>query len=207
MYLHLWWLSLCFHAGIVIGQMASSKYSRLATIYASVNVVRSVLPRLDGLRICMFDSLASTPLVGRSLATISEISFAMQVQDRTRIYGLVETIYIAQIACWLGCLTSNQMFHVVEESLWTLCAFRIFIKCMSRRRYVASAITFIYMGYMVGVDIPMYALRSYPSQSMSSGLRQMATCQVNYDWNLWRDDAVWMTGYFVGGTQISLFLG
>jgi len=59
---------------------------------------------------------------------------------------------------------------------------------------------------MVFVDVPMYVTRESNPVSLWEGFQELTTCKVNHDWSVWREDAIWMTGYFIGATQISLFL-
>src|ERR1700683_5075335 len=50
----------------------------LCAVYVLGCAFRSVLPRADVQRICLFDTWLSSVLVGRSVATIAELCFAMQ---------------------------------------------------------------------------------------------------------------------------------
>lgn len=196
-FLSLWWLFLYGNSLFVVCQLPEANMN--ARIYAIVNVIRSLWPRLDGKRICLFDSWISTPFVGRSLATISEVSFAVQVQEYTKIKGIIRTIMVAQWFCWMGVLTKNNMWHVAEESLWAITAARIVYK-------EKSVVALIYLMYMVAIDIPMYYYRPMDPIPMLNGFYEMNQCRIVYEWDIWREDVIWMTSYFVMGTQISLFM-
>src|ERR1700691_3925576 len=50
----------------------------LGAVYLLGCAFRSVLPRADVQRICLFDTWLSSILVGRSVATIAELCFAVQ---------------------------------------------------------------------------------------------------------------------------------
>jgi len=50
----------------------------LSAAYVFGCAFRSVLPRADVQRICLFDTWLSSILVGRSVATVAEICFAVQ---------------------------------------------------------------------------------------------------------------------------------
>src|SRR5262245_20130460 len=50
----------------------------LCAAYVFVCAFRSVLPRADVQRICLFDTWLSSVFVGRSVATIAEVCFAVQ---------------------------------------------------------------------------------------------------------------------------------
>ena len=51
----------------------------LSGIYTAVCAFRSMLPRIDLERYCLVDSMASSMVVGRSAATVAEVSFACQI--------------------------------------------------------------------------------------------------------------------------------
>src|ERR1700688_3644137 len=50
----------------------------LCAVYVLGCAFRSVLPRADVQRICLFDTWLSSVMVGRSVATVAELCFAMQ---------------------------------------------------------------------------------------------------------------------------------
>lgn len=202
--LFLWHAMMVAHSALVLVQLIEVSSAEART-YALVNVVRSVLPRLDCQRICMFSSWASTSLFGRSLATVAEVCFAKQIQRHSGI-PIVKSISIAQVFCWLGLLTGRLQYHVIEESIWAFTALRIMGYCIFKRYYTFAGIAAFYSGYMILVDIPMYATRESFPVSLWEGVQELSTCKVDRDWAVWREDAIWMTGYFIGATQISLFL-
>jgi hypothetical protein len=200
----LWHAFMVGHSIFVLFQLTEIKSLDAAT-YATVNVIRSVLPRLDLQRICLFDGWESTPLVGRSLATIAELSFANQLQRHTKL-RIVPSIVCAQLFCWLGVMTGRLPFHVVEESIWAFVAARVTRHCVAERCWFFAFLAALYTSYMIFVDVPVYATRASSPVTMWEGLQEMATCRVEYDWLVWREDVVWMTGYFLGATQLSLYL-
>ena len=202
--LAIWYAFLVIHSIAVMVQLLTIT-SFEAKTYAIVNVFRSILPRLDNQRICMFKSFWSTAIVGRTVATIAELSFAKQLQRHTGI-PIVRCIMLAQVFCWLGLLTGRVQFHVIEETIWTIVAIRIMTFCILKQLHVFADIAFIYSCYMIFVDIPMYANRVSFPVSFYDGYQEMVTCKVSHEWSVWREDAVWMLGYFIGATQLSLFL-
>src|SRR5690348_16849142 len=50
----------------------------LSAVYVFGCAFRSLLPRADVERICLFDTWLSSVLVGRSVATLAELCFAIQ---------------------------------------------------------------------------------------------------------------------------------
>ena len=111
--------------------------SFLVIIYVIVCAVRSIWPRVDGKYLCCYDNFISTPLVGRILATMAEISFGLFIimvsNDIIKSLnfegsewilvintGLVFMITVAQIFCWVGIVTKDPSYNAIEESLWTV---------------------------------------------------------------------------------------
>lgn len=115
----------------------------LVSIFVIVCGIRSIWPRSDGQKLCLYKNKISTPIVGRSLATVAEMAFAllivivttiilfdlkkMNIGNRTTIESilnynwiLVILIAIAQICCWIGVITTNSIWNALEESIWTL---------------------------------------------------------------------------------------
>jgi len=94
--------------------------------------VRSVWPRVDVERICLWETWISVPFVGRVLATLAEVSFGLQFSmvicelaravnyPKTQWYGKLVfwAICLAQCCCWMGVTTRRQVYHGVEESIW-----------------------------------------------------------------------------------------
>ncbi|HXW41905.1 MAG TPA: hypothetical protein VEK75_11915, partial [Xanthobacteraceae bacterium] len=60
------------------GAFAAEPLLLLAAAYVFGCAFRSVLPRADVQRICLFDTWLSSVLVGRSVATIAELCFVLQ---------------------------------------------------------------------------------------------------------------------------------
>jgi hypothetical protein len=109
--------------------------ARCALVFTLVCAFRSLLPRVDAERICMFNHPLSWPFLGRSLATIAEISFGV-LESRwwgARVAALghprlaragsalaAGCMAVAQGWCWMGVVTKNNMYHAVEEALWLI---------------------------------------------------------------------------------------
>eukprot|EP00520_Triparma_pacifica_P010390 CAMPEP_0118657268 /NCGR_PEP_ID=MMETSP0785-20121206/13927_1 /TAXON_ID=91992 /ORGANISM="Bolidomonas pacifica, Strain CCMP 1866" /LENGTH=226 /DNA_ID=CAMNT_0006550173 /DNA_START=271 /DNA_END=951 /DNA_ORIENTATION=+ len=107
-------------------------------IFTIVCAFRSFLPRVDAERLCFWDlGIIQTPFVGRSLATVAEISFAYQfTRYWARVVGAVGLPFsliianlawflcsFAQALCWTGVLTTNNFWHACENSLWGISPF------------------------------------------------------------------------------------
>src|ERR1700684_1272153 len=95
---------------------------------------RSLLPRADVQRICLFDTWLSSVMVGRSVATVAELCFAAQWAIVLYALGrvahsdtakniaqvIVPIIVVAEICSWSAVITTNFLGNVLENSLWTI---------------------------------------------------------------------------------------
>ena len=145
---------------------------------------RSVFPRVDVQRICLYDSWISSIFLGRSIATVAELCFAAQwawlLREYTReskshrfaksvAFIIVPLILIAEISSWASVITTDFLGHVIEESIWgftalltTLAFIQIFKSFdSSGRRWIALGIASgaVYVFYMSTVDVPLYVSR------------------------------------------------
>lgn len=251
-----WWQALCAIAGLnLIAWTASTAWlhrhrpdgttwphQRLQLVLSALYVLgcgyRSVLPVFDVPRVVMVDSWASSVIVGRTVATIAELSFAAQWALLLRgaalatghlfslraAYAIVPLIAIAEINSWNAVLTTRNIGHVAEETLWGTVAvlsvaamLGLWRRVGARgRRWLAVAIAAgtLYAGYMFLVDVPMYwsrwladeaAGRSY--QTLAAGIADASSrWTVSHDWAHWRSEVVWMTLYFSVAVWISIGL-
>ena len=141
----LWWASLCVASLLNVWlwlvatrvELPDTTYRSwqlvLSGIYVAVCAFRSAFPRVDLERLCLWDTPLSTIFVGRFVATLAEMCFAVQctmflakLSEITRVASLdmlsvciVPVIVLAQLACWYAVITLNHLGHAVEELLWT----------------------------------------------------------------------------------------
>jgi hypothetical protein len=156
----------------------------LSTVFVFGCAFRSWLPRADVQRICLYDSWLSSVLVGRSVATLAELSLMTQlalhlhrlasrydVRSATALSQLiVPLIFVAEICSWYATLTKNYLGNACEESLWATSA-GLAIVCYALVRWQRSdlrqrrELTVMviagagYLTFMLLVDIPMYVHR------------------------------------------------
>src|ERR1700760_2957023 len=141
---------------------------------------RSILPRADVQRICLFDTWLSSVVVGRTVATIAELCFAAQWAvilnqlgamtnaDTTLNIALVifPLLVIAECFSWYAVLTTNYLGNAIENSIWAVAFFLVGI-ALARllpefhgavRAVLIAAIvcTVLYLAFLVTVDVPMY---------------------------------------------------
>jgi hypothetical protein len=155
----------------------------LCAVYVLVCAFRSVLPRADVQRICLFDTWLSSVLVGRSVATIAELCFAVQwaivLRALARITHsdtatniskvIVPMIVIAECCSWYAVISTNFLGNVLENTLWTVAFLLIAIALMRLyfgfRGIAQAAIgamaagVAVYVVFMSTVDVPMYFAR------------------------------------------------
>jgi hypothetical protein len=200
--LALWWglLTLVSGANIAVwfllyrelhnpptGSLGSTPDTQLMLLLCAAYVFgcafRSVLPRADVQRICLFDTWLSSVLVGRSVATVAEICFAAQwaiilgqlgeaVGAGTTLnaaWVIVPLILVAECFSWYAVLTTNYLGNAIENSIWAV-AFLVVGIGLCRllpefngpvRLALAIGITGIagYLAFLVTIDVPMYLSR------------------------------------------------
>jgi hypothetical protein len=243
----LWWTALCAAAalnvvlwGVSARALAAKANSLpeevyatrrrllwLAGIYTLGCAFRSVLPMVDVPRACLHDPWIARIFVGRTVATVAELAFALQWAIVLREAGAVRAaravmplIAAAEVLSWLAVLMRNNLFHAAENSLWTLTAALALAFLATRwdkvgalgKRVIAAAFAcgLGYIAFMVTVDVPMYLARWQPGQenlSLGAGLQEiLQRCTVVRDWAEWRADALWLTLYFTLAVWISIAL-
>ncbi len=155
----------------------------LSAAYVFGCAFRSILPRADVQRICLFDTWLSSVLVGRSVATVAELCFALQWAIVLRELGrvahsdtakniakmIVPLIVLAECFSWYAVVSTNFLGNVLENSLWTF-TFVLIAIALSRlvvsfrgiaQLPIAAAAAGIagYVVFMSTVDVPMYFAR------------------------------------------------
>ena len=194
----MWYYFMSVHAIQSIVQCWFYPYSMLSRIYVTVNAFRSLFPVKIVERECL--TAVSSPLIDRSLATLSELCFAKQLAAQVDDSTIVYYASVAQACCWLGIMTQNNIFHVYEEFLWLLIGYTFYWH--SKHRMV-QLISLGYCGYMMFADIPMYMGRLIEQESIPT-MYPLYDCQFISDLSM--DEKVWRTGYFVGASRLSMFM-
>src|SRR5262245_43230797 len=152
----------------------------LSAVYVFGCAFRSVLPVYDVPRICLFNVWLSSVVVGRTVATIAELCFvaqwALMLRESARVSGslvarrvsmaVVPLIVIAELSSWYSVLTTSNLGHVLEETIWVVSAALVVASMMVVRPHCASiprsvfitwcAAGVAYVAYMFLVDVPMY---------------------------------------------------
>ena len=199
---------------------------------------RSALPVFDVPRIVMVDTWLSSIIVGRSVATLAELCFVMQwalllreisnetgsVVGRASSAAMVPLIVLAEICSWYSVLTTSNLGHVFEESLWALSAamlvaslVSVWPRCNATLRALLAVIcaaAVAYVGFMFLVDVPMYWARWIADEA--AGRRYMGIAEgaldaaanrvVSHRWEDWRNEIAWMSLYFSTAVWLSIAL-
>src|ERR1700727_1595206 len=111
----------------------------LCAVYVLGCAFRSVLPRADVQRICLFDTWLSSVMVGRSVATVAELCCAAQWAlmlhqlgtmtgagtARNVAWVIVPLLLIAECYSWYAVLTTNYLGNAIENSIWAVAFFLI----------------------------------------------------------------------------------
>jgi hypothetical protein len=224
--------------------LSPEKYAmRRAQLFLSAAYVlgcafRSAFPVYDVPRICIVDSWLSSVMIGRSVATVAELCFVAQwalilhetsrtadsLVGRIASMALVPLIAIAEACSWYSVVTTSNIGHVAEESIWGFSVallvaglMAVWPRCAAARRplLLAGCIAgSIYVAYMFLVDVPMYwsrwiadelSGRSY--MSVAQGARDVSVrWVVSHRWQDWKSEVVWMSLYFSVAVWISIAL-
>src|SRR5246127_2993550 len=195
-------------APVTLGRSDVEPMLLLCAAYVFGCAFRSILPRADVQRICLFDTWLSSVFVGRSVATVAEVCFAAQwMIILSRLGGMagaettlniawviVPLIVIAEVCSWYAVLTTNYLGNAIENSIWAV-AFLVIGIALCRllpefngpvRLALIIAITGIvgYLAFLVTVDVPMYLGRwrtGHPNGKLLGlfeGLRAVSTPRV-----------------------------
>jgi hypothetical protein len=166
------------------GSLGSTSGTELMLLLCAAYVFgcafRSFLPRADVQRICLFDTWLSSVVVGRSVATVAEVCFAVQWAmilhqlgtmtgaDTTlsAAWVIVPLIVIAECFSWHAVLTTNYLGNAIENSIWAVAFFIVGIGLFRLipefdgpvRVTLAVVIVGIasYLAFLMTVDVPMY---------------------------------------------------
>jgi hypothetical protein len=206
----------------------------LSGVYVGVCGFRSIFPRVDLERVCLWDTWLSAILLGRVVATVAEVCFALQcalfvqrLAEIVRIPALnaaadtfMPLVIIAELACWYAVLSLNHIGHAVEESLWALMMLALSAAtgtaALAARGPLRVMLLLCFLTYGVGAalttvfDVRMY-LRRWRTHASE---RQLTLAAGFHDsrrrwhatsaWGVWREEVAWMTLYFSFGVWTSL---
>jgi hypothetical protein len=199
---------------------------------------RSAFPVYDVGRLVLVDSWWSSVVVGRSVATVAELCFAAQwallMHCIAQAHGhrlslqvarcVMPMIIAAELCSWHAVLTTSNLGHVFEESLWGLCAaalvsslLLLWPRCQRDLRpglAAAAAIGVGYVIYMFQVDVPMYWARwlaeaghGQASLTLAQGFVDASVrWTVTHRWADWQSEVVWMSMYFSLAVWLSISL-
>ena len=210
----------------------------LSAVYVFGCAFRSVLPVYDIPRLCLFDTWLSSVIVGRSVATVAELCFAGQwasmLNATARATGsafagivslaIVPLVATAEICSWGAVLTTSNLGHIAENSLWGISAalgiaalVMIIPRCAASRRpaMIAWCVAgILYVAFMFRFDVPTYAARWAADQA--AGKHYLTIAQglvdvshrwvVSYRWDDWKSEVIWMSSYFSAAVWISISL-
>jgi hypothetical protein len=155
----------------------------LSAAYVFGCAFRSLLPRADVQRICLFDTWLSSVAVGRSVATVAEICFAAQwtmillqlgtISGATTAINaawvIVPLILIAECFSWHAVVTTNYLGNAIENSIWAVAFFiagigicRLLPEFDGALRVILAGTVVgivVYLAFLMTVDVPMYLKR------------------------------------------------
>lgn len=210
----------------------------LSAAYVFGCAFRSAFPLYDIPRLSLFDFWFNSVIVGRTVATIAELCFVAQwalmmyeagkaansrVAQRIALI-IVPLIAVAETCSWYAVLTTSNLGHVFENSIWGLSAaltvvsmFTIWPRVSASLKPLligSGVLATAYVAYMFLVDVPMYWSRWITDEangrtymSLYQGVLDVATRRVvSHRWEDWKSEVVWMSLYFSVAVWISLSL-
>ena len=189
----------------------------LSAAYVFGCAFRSLLPRADVQRICLFDTWLSSVAVGRSVATVAEVCFAAQwtmilLQLGTMAgastavnaaWVIVPLILIAECFSWYAVVTRDYLFNAIENSIWAVAFFiagvglcRLLPEFDGAVRVVLAVSLVgivVYLAFLMTVDVPMYLKRWRADVAGGNrGLRPLEGLRdVSTRWVVTHDLAEW----------------
>jgi hypothetical protein len=155
----------------------------LSAAYVFGCAFRSLLPRADVQRICLFDTWLSSIVVGRSVATVAEVCFVAQwtmiLLQLGKMTGaetavnaawiILPLILIAECFSWYAVVTTNYLFNAIENSLWAVAFFVVGVGLCRLMPEFDGAVRLVlaislvgivvYLAFLMTVDVPMYLKR------------------------------------------------
>lgn len=207
----------------------------LSAGYVAGCAFRSFLPVIDIPRLVLIDSRLSSVLVGRSVASVAELCFAAQwalILHRVALlagspfvqevsFAIVPLIMLAEGCSWYAVLTTKQLAHAVENSLWGLSAALAVAGMLVIGPHQLPTLYSpmiaggaAYVAYIFVYDVPMYWSRWLVDQANGQRYLSIAdgmldVCRrwtVSYGWKDWRNEVPWMSLYFTFGVWSSIWL-
>jgi hypothetical protein len=191
-------------ASVVGGRHRARRWQLLLSgLFVFGCAFRSMFPRAEAQRICLYNSWISAAVIGRSVATVAELAFVAQWTLWLREYARaaksrfaaalslfpLPLIAAAELFSWYTALTTNFIGSVVEESLWAVTSTLVTLGFAAlwrryrgvQRRFIAASIALnaAYFVFMCTVDVPMYWSRWRTDQANG---RQYLSCSDG-----WRD--------------------
>src|SRR5882724_6203470 len=189
----------------------------LCAAYVFGCAFRSLLPRADVQRICLFDTWLSSIIVGRSVATIAEVCFALQWAIVLRQLGrltqsdtvqriarlVVPFIMTAEICSWYAVITTSYLGNTIENSIWAVTFLLISVALLrlitdfhgAMRWAIGATVAGIacYLAFLVTIDVPMYFARWQLDQASGKPLLDIVSGlhDVSTRWIVTHDVAHW----------------
>ncbi len=188
----------------------------LSAVYVFGCAFRSALPVYDVPRLCLFNGWLSSVIVGRSVATLAELSFVTQwalvlrqgaaatgrSSAKNILMAIVPLIAVAEVCSWYSVLTTSNVGHVVEEAIWGGSAALVVLGMIlmrspatgaqRRRLFLWCAAGAAYVAFMFLHDVPMYWSRWVADQARGRHYLSVAQgfLDISHHWEVsyrWQD--------------------
>jgi len=144
--------------------------------------------------------------------------------ERMAACAVIPMIVVAEACSWYSVLTTSNLGHVFEETLWSL-ATALIVVCLAGgwQRWGTpwrtagvwlSVAGTVYFMYLALVDVPMYWSRWIADEAAGKDYLSLAQGWVNaaappvvsYGWSIWKSEMGWMAAYFSVAVWVSIWL-
>src|SRR6266699_1828488 len=201
----------------------------LCAAYVFGCAFRSFLPRADVQRICLFDTWLSSVMIGRSVATVAEVCFAVQWAIALHQLGvmtgadttlnaawvIVPLILIAECFSWYAVLTKKYFGNAIENSIWALAFFIVAVGLCRLLPEFDGAVRVALVVAIIGIAGYLAFLTRWRAEA-ANGSRPLSPLEglrdasfrwvVTHDIAEWKDEIAWMSLYFSAAVWASLAL-
>jgi len=191
--------------------------------YVLACAFRCSMPRDVVRNVALIDSKLSAVGIGRTVATVGEVAFAVQLGTALDLPILAVLLSIAQCWCWCSVFSGRFIFNCVEQTHWAVAA------CIVAYNGGQPGVRFaavLFLLYLISVDIPQYYELHVEQARAAKGvttvraeappprcfnadvlLRIFSTpAVITDDIRVWRTELFWMTAYFGTAVWCSLLL-
>ena len=178
----------------------------LTGCYLANCVFRSIVPQNTTKRVTLCPSFVSTVFNDRLIATVGELALTHQIVQHFQLDRMVfYQIVLAQTLCWIALLCNLPALHMAENFLWAVMA--AIVAVANPNQWMVAFFCVLFVIYIVGFDLPLYYHKPNAWMNPMTGLSAITSRSAGwFDLGFWKEEMLWMTGYFVCCPWVSFYL-